>query len=115
MSAKVYDLTPKGSVWLVYHRHWKLGGCVTNWSFVFNYTQGLTAFEAWQISKLPNGPPFYEVVAVMLTEFSGVSAGTKAEMLTSRAQEAFNKLRQRVTDNDNIVESGTRVLGTEEG
>lgn len=102
MSAKIYEMSPKGSAWLVFHREWKGGGSTTNWAFVFNYGSGLTAKEAWQHANLDGNPPFHEVLFEQLDPFPcerSVSASTKG--LGERAAAAFEKLRERVKNNPN--------------
>lgn len=96
MVATIYHFPPKGSAWLVYHRLWKGGGCTTSWAFIFNETQGLTAYEAWQRSRLQGNPPFYEVIAVQLTPFprvrpgAGSSASKVHDVCFSEADEAVS-------------------------
>lgn len=104
MSAQIFYLSPKGSAWLVYHRAWKGGGSTTNWAFVFDYTKGLTAYEAWSKANLAGGPPFYEVITEQLEAFTGqggASASTKD--LTKRAQSAYEVLRERIRNNPKAV------------
>lgn len=85
MSDQVYSNSPKGSAWLVYHRLWKGGGCTTNWAFVFNYSVGLTAYEAWQRARLAGGPAFYEVVTTQLASFPLSALDTKPLSVNTRA------------------------------
>lgn len=91
MAATMLGLCPKGSAWLLHHRRYVANGSVVNWAFVFDYHEGLTAHEAWAKAKLPDGPPFYEVVAVQLQPFP-VSVNTR---LSERQQRAILQLARR--------------------
>jgi hypothetical protein len=95
MSAQVYYLSPKGSAWLVYYRLWKGGGCTTHWAFVFNHAIGLTAYEAWELAKLPGCPAFYEVITTQLSPFQP-SVDTNGA-LKEQAFKSLEKLSERVS------------------
>jgi hypothetical protein len=111
MSAKIYQFTPKGSAWLVYYRRWVKGGCTTNWGMVFNYSEGLTSFEAWQAISLPGSPPFYEVITVQLDTFPSTGKSEQRAVNTSRKSISVNTKKKDCSMNG----SGKPTYFTEPG
>lgn len=92
MSAQILILSPKGSVWLVYHRQWRGGGETTDWALVQDYAKGLTAHEAWEKARLGGRPTFDSVNLVQLEPFPATKPSDVTKPLAERAQEAFARL-----------------------
>lgn len=99
MSAQILFLSPKASVWLVYHRQWLGGHETTDWSFVYDYERGMTAFEAWKRAPLAGNPPFDQVNLLQLEPFPcHDTASDVTRPLSQRAEEAFARLRSYPDD-----------------